>query len=368
MFFRNILTKIINDEAFIIHAGVKYKLNTQYLPNWIQENFSSISDSQFFSVLKENNLIREFGPSCKIINKNLLSTLHIELTDNCMCKCPHCYVGEHKSTSLSLIDFIQIIDEFILNGATSINYSGGEPTLNPEFSQIIKYGKTQGLYQTLFTNGCIKDDLFISIYDNIDAIQVSIDGDENYHNKFRGKLNLYATVIDSLSKFAQMNKPIIIAMAVTMENVNLIPHVYNLAKKFNATFRMSPPAPIGRFNHDTNYYKELLSSIMQICKLYNILLPELCPSHSICNAINKKIYIDVHQNLYPCPLLTKNQFLIAHYEQGKLEATLTSQKIKDIRSAIKKTYLEKKCLYYCPAFIFGTSAQDNTNEFWGACE
>lgn len=363
MYFRNVLTKYINGTAYILKDKL-YSFSNPYLSYWLEDKIDLIEDKNFISVLKDNNLIRSSAPSCKITNENLLSKLHIQLTNACMCKCKHCYVGDQKFISLSLSEVANIIDEFIDVGVLSIDYSGGEPTLNKDFSKIIQYGKSQGLKQTLFTNGYIDSkNIFSAIELCIDTIQISLDGSEQYHNLFRNNAKVFRHAIESLRIFSSMKKKIIISMSLTLSNVNELPFVFELANKYNAEFRVSPPVPVGNFSANDSYYSKLLLQLKEVCNKENISLNELVPRNCNCNAIQKSIYIDARKNIYPCPLLSDSSFLIGQYEQHKVKQILNSDKTLCLNKKIKSTYLQEKCLFFCPAFIF--SLYPNKELFWG---
>ena len=68
----------------------------------------------------------------------------VELTDSCNLTCPMCYAGSgpggvHRSTE----DCLRAIDRLVeVEGRPEVlQFSGGEPTVHPEFSQILAGGR-----------------------------------------------------------------------------------------------------------------------------------------------------------------------------------------------------------------------------------
>ena len=136
MYYRNVLSKIKNNSVLIKKNKV-YKLNEKYQRYWIEDCLDEIKDKDFIEFMKKNKMIKESGPSSKICKKDLITTLHLQITDACMCRCGHCYVSGRENTFLAFGDFKCIVDDFVDAGMVSLDYTGGEPTLHPEFMEFI---------------------------------------------------------------------------------------------------------------------------------------------------------------------------------------------------------------------------------------
>jgi len=72
-------------------------------------------------------------------------TLLIEITDNCNLRCPTCYAGSgpERQTHRSLEQIERMLDRAVANeGEPSIiQISGGEPTMHPQFFEILKLAR-----------------------------------------------------------------------------------------------------------------------------------------------------------------------------------------------------------------------------------
>ena len=85
-------------------------------------------------------------------------TLLIEVTDNCNLRCPTCYAGSgpERQTHRSLKQIERMLDLAVANeGEPSVvQISGGEPTMHPEFFEILKMAKERPIGHLMVnTNG-----------------------------------------------------------------------------------------------------------------------------------------------------------------------------------------------------------------------
>ncbi len=81
--------------------------------------------------------------------RNLAS---IEITQRCNGNCPYC--DQIKSDrDMSVSEFGQILDNLIEEGVDAVALGGGEPTLHPALSKLLKEARARGLQTGLTTNG-----------------------------------------------------------------------------------------------------------------------------------------------------------------------------------------------------------------------
>lgn len=106
--------------------------------------------------------------------------MHLYLTNKCNLSCPHCYMYSGKSVQAELTtnEIMELIHNYksIANG-TKITISGGEPTIRPDFEEIIKYATGIGLSIKLLTNGSLFSKARVDkLSKYISSVQISIDG------------------------------------------------------------------------------------------------------------------------------------------------------------------------------------------------
>ena len=84
----------------------------------------------------------------------------VEITDNCNLNCPVCYAesGTHREQHKSLEDVIKMLDAVVANEgeADVMQLSGGEPTLHPQFWDILDAVKARPIKHVMVnTNGIV---------------------------------------------------------------------------------------------------------------------------------------------------------------------------------------------------------------------
>ncbi|PCH77413.1 MAG: radical SAM protein [Flavobacteriaceae bacterium] len=82
----------------------------------------------------------------------------VELTDRCNLTCPTCYAGSspHYGSHRSLEDIKKMLDVIVANEKEPdvVQLSGGEPTIHPQFFEILEYAKSLPIrHLMLNTNG-----------------------------------------------------------------------------------------------------------------------------------------------------------------------------------------------------------------------
>lgn len=77
-----------------------------------------------------------------------------ELTDRCNLTCGHCLPNRHGgATSLPIELIAQMLGEAPACGFDRISYTGGEPTMHPQFAAILRMTAEAGLRFGMVTNG-----------------------------------------------------------------------------------------------------------------------------------------------------------------------------------------------------------------------
>ena len=101
------------------------------------------------------------GISQRIAGKRIPLRGTIEVTRRCPLSCVHCYNNlpiadpQARRTELSYEEHCRIVDEIVEAGCFWLVYTGGEIFIRPDFLDIYKYAKKQGLLITLFTNAVV---------------------------------------------------------------------------------------------------------------------------------------------------------------------------------------------------------------------
>lgn len=121
-------------------------------------------------------------------------SMHLYLTNKCNLRCPHCYMfsGNPIQGEITTDEVLKLVKDYrIIAKGETITISGGEPTVRPDFTLIVKTAKELGLQVSVLSNGTLfKDDEVQELANYIDSLQISIDGfSEKSNSKIRGKGN-----------------------------------------------------------------------------------------------------------------------------------------------------------------------------------
>jgi radical SAM protein with 4Fe4S-binding SPASM domain len=106
---------------------------------------------------------------------------NVLFTQSCTRSCPYCFAKKHMADSaptdiLSWENLIYLADFFELSGEKHFQILGGEPTLHPDFNDMVAYLLERGFFINVFTNGIMSDEkLFeaVTIFKGISAEKFS---------------------------------------------------------------------------------------------------------------------------------------------------------------------------------------------------
>ncbi len=104
----------------------------------------------------------------------------VSLTNTCNFDCIHCYLGydcrrsHRRSEELSTDSWLAIIDEITQAGCLFLLFTGGEPLLRKDFSQIYLHAKKNGLIVTVFSNGSLITEDIAAIFGEFPPHQLEL--------------------------------------------------------------------------------------------------------------------------------------------------------------------------------------------------
>jgi mycofactocin biosynthetic radical S-adenosylmethionine protein MftC len=250
-----------------------------------------------------------------------------ELTYGCNLACVHCLSssGRRDPEELSTEECKAVIDELARLQVFYVNIGGGEPTIRPDFLELVEYAVASGVGVKFSTNGSkIDADMArrLSGSDYID-VQISIDGaDAATNDAVRGE-GSFATALAAMENlqaagFGRFK----ISVVITRHNVGQLDEFEALAERFGAELRLTRLRPSGR-GADT--WDELHPSQADQRTLYHWLvkrphvltgdsffhlsaLGESLPGLNLCGAGRIVCLIDPIGHVYACPFVLHDEF------------------------------------------------------------
>lgn len=170
-------------------------------------------------------------------------TVELDLTSRCNHKCTFCYTPDKDKRSADTLDVNVVkglLEELAGLGVKGISYTGGgEPTLHPDFANIIAFGKMLGFDQGLMTNGSILDKYINNILNNMQWIRISIGGGDRKSYKRVQRVDHFDRVLDNVARlivdrsvFSNLRLPYTgLRMLVNEQNIESLP---NLASRLES--------------------------------------------------------------------------------------------------------------------------------------
>lgn len=166
-----------------------------------------------------------------------VSTIRLELTNQCNLFCKHCFKHNRATPEyLPLKTILEILKKAKPYGVREIGLTGGEPTLHPQFEDIISALSRIGYSLHLFTNGSnlrIFHKSIARFKNSIGDIRLSLDGaEETTHDNNRGRYS-YRSVREAIKICRVEGLPFSFNTVVTQANKHELGKIAEFAVKVN---------------------------------------------------------------------------------------------------------------------------------------
>jgi radical SAM protein with 4Fe4S-binding SPASM domain len=289
----------------------------------------------------------------------------IELTHNCTLACSHCFVNRNKE-ELSKEDYFEIFSKLKELGVEDVILMGGEPTLHKNFSEILSY--CVHLFETVIveTNGTTKTEFFKYPSCNV---AISLEYPSKIRNdrirKFvKGRRSPFEF---ALRKIKTIHNPKTIRFTLYQDSIVFTSLVMADMYGCNSIFFPLIPTGSGRqlskncpnphkiaetlntiaeFNLKSKYHHELAlpQNYIHNKNLYLKFSDNFKKRGRICQAGERRIYVNVRGEVFPCPFVPKKlgNILVDNINFIKKEILKFN---KDIKNK-KPKFPCDKCFFY----------------------
>ncbi|HZU71840.1 MAG TPA: mycofactocin radical SAM maturase [Acidimicrobiales bacterium] len=257
-----------------------------------------------------------------------------ELTYACNLACVHCLSssGRRDPAELDTAEARAVIDEMAAMSIFYVNVGGGEPTIRPDFFDLVDYAVDRGVGVKFSTNGTRIDAAraaALAAKDYVD-VQVSLDGaTAAVNDAVRGE-GSYAAARRAMDHLAAAGfGPFKISVVVTRHNLGQLDDFDEIARSYGAQLRLTRLRPSGR-GADT--WDQLHPTAEQQHQLYRWLLDrphvltgdsffhlsalgESLPGLNLCGAGRVVCLIDPVGDVYACPFVLHPDFRAGNVRQ-----------------------------------------------------
>ena len=250
-----------------------------------------------------------------------------ELTYGCNLACIHCLSssGRRDPRELSTRQAMAFVDELRELQVFYVNIGGGEPTIRPDFYDLLDYSVEQRVGVKFSTNGSTitpERAQRLAATDYVD-VQISIDGANAATNDAVRGDGSFATARRAMDHLAAADfGPFKISVVMTRQNIPELDAFAGMAEEYGAQLRLTRLRPSGR-GADT--WDLLHPTQAQQVDLYHWLverphvltgdsffhlsaLGEALPGLNLCGAGRVVCLIDPLGDVYACPFVLHDEF------------------------------------------------------------
>jgi len=277
-----------------------------------------------------------------------------ELTYACNLECAHCLSssGRRDPRELTTAQCKAVIDELQRMHVFYVNIGGGEPTIRPDFWELVEYAVDHQVGVKFSTNGSRIDAeraRFLASTDYVD-VQISLDGATADVNDYVRGPGSYATAILALKNLQDAGfQDAKLSVVCTRHNISQLDEFKAIAHAFDATLRLTRLRPSGR---GADVWDELHPLPEQQRELYDWLIAngeevltgdsffhlsafgESLPGLNLCGAGRVVCLIDPIGDVYACPFAIHDNFLAGNLltDGGFQRVWQNSELFQDLRS------------------------------------
>jgi MoaA/NifB/PqqE/SkfB family radical SAM enzyme len=185
-----------------------------------------------------------------IERKRIPYSTYFAVTDKCPFKCPHCSYGRHKKGSLDTKQAIDIIEQIKSLGAITIGFTGGEPLLRDDITELIA-SAGEDVSTIMFTTGQSLNKSLAGrlARAGLDCMMIGIESDiAAEHDKVRGVAGSFEQAIKAIDLSLEAGLYTAISTVGTKEKIKngQIEKLARLAENYGVhEFRILEPIPAG---------------------------------------------------------------------------------------------------------------------------
>ncbi len=206
------------------------------------------------------NILEKINISQKVFKALLLKKkipLYItwNITYRCNLKCRYCGWPENATLELDTERIKYLIGKAVSSGTKFIHFSGGEPLLREDLSEIIDFCKQNETYLLISSNGMLVKEKINQI-SKIDEIKLSLDGPKHINDYVRGQ-GTYERVVEAIDICKKKGMKVEINTVISKYNTESIHHLTELAEQFNIKVQFQPATQTHSGDSDRDITKEL---------------------------------------------------------------------------------------------------------------
>jgi MoaA/NifB/PqqE/SkfB family radical SAM enzyme len=320
--------------------------------------------------------------------------LTLLVSDGCNLRCQICSIWRNRTQFISLAEVKHLWSSFRLK-PTWINISGGEPTLNPELEEILRFFLTmnRSLLVTLTTNGYreIVEPMVRVLAVNrrsILYVSVSMDGEKAEHNAVRGRGDAFertASHYQALRLAAERFPTLKVGISTTVSRGNYLRVLPFLEKcireKTPVSINLAQVSPYYENGDEHSFDRLPVREVSQLLTALIRLLPKLSldsflkvsfllgslrwlegkPLRIPCSSIRSNVLVSADLELMDCTLRFEPWTGAKESRSSRLEEIAAAirrpgRRLRALRSRIRQSGCETRCHTPCESYVHTIAA------------
>lgn len=157
------------------------------------------------------------------------------MTQRCNLKCVHCYAkatGVHGADVISTDAAKAMIDDLAAYGAPVMLFSGGEPLVREDLTELASHAVSRGMRAVISTNGTLitkhKARELKSV--GLSYVGISLDGLEEIHDRFRAVPGAFKKALEGIANCQAEGLKVGLRFTINRRNVGEIPGIFRLLR------------------------------------------------------------------------------------------------------------------------------------------
>lgn len=154
-------------------------------------------------------------------------------TQTCNLRCAHCYAGSERKRYENEMDTDvarAMIDDVAAFGVPVLLFSGGEPCMRPDVTELMQYARDSGMRVVLSTNGTLITPELAARFAEVGLsyVGVSLDGAQATHDEFRGVSGSFEGALEGVRNARAAGIKVGLRMTISKRNADQIDDVFDI--------------------------------------------------------------------------------------------------------------------------------------------
>lgn len=157
-------------------------------------------------------------------------------TNRCNLSCRHCYIDAKDAVyagEFTTQEAKAFIDDLAACRVPVLLFSGGEPLLRPDLFELGTYAGENGIRPVISTNGTLITPLAAALIKaaGFQYVGVSLDGNEQVHDKFRGRSGCFAETIQGIRNSLAAGNKTGVRFTINRLNYHTLPAILDIVEQ-----------------------------------------------------------------------------------------------------------------------------------------